>query len=235
MRPIIGLLTEIDNECMTKVQHAYVSAIERSGGVPLVLPYVRDDEIKARYVELCDGFFFTGGVDVDPVHYGEEKSEFCGEIQPSRDEFEFSFLKKAFASNKPILAVCRGAQLVNVALGGTLYQDIPSELDTRILHQQTEEKFSPSHSVNVVAGTPLYELVGKKRMIANSFHHQAIKTIGTGLLPMAYADDRIIEAVYYTGHRYLRAYQWHPERLCGMDENNKKILDEFIKISTKGE
>lgn len=233
MRPIIGILAEIDNERAAKVQYSYVSAIEEAGGSPLLLPYATDSESFERFASVCDGFFFTGGADVDPHRYGEEPTSFCGPISYFRDELEFKAFEEVMKTDKPILAVCRGAQLVNVALGGTLYQDIPSEIDTPISHKQTEDKDRPSHGVRILADTPLFSLIGKERMSANSFHHQAIKKIGTGLKIMALADDGIVEAVYHTQKRYLRAYQWHPERLCDKNDDNSLIFLDFINACNK--
>lgn len=228
MKPIIALLAKTDDEITTSVQDGYVRAIETAGGIPILLPYVNEDETIDSFIDLCDGFFFTGGADVAPDYYGETKKDTCGLIQKYRDELEFRVLKKVLLTEKPIIAVCRGAQLINVALGGTLYQDIPSEIDTELQHRQKEAKNLPSHSVRVIEGTPLYELCEKKVIPANSFHHQAIKELGQDLSVMALADDGIIEAIYSTSHCYMRAYQWHPERLCDSEENNRKIFEDFI-------
>ena len=228
MRPIIGLLAEVDNELTTQVVHSYVRAIEGAGGTPIILPYVTDAEVIEHYAGLCDGILFTGGVDVEPSRYGEETKPDCGEIQKYRDELEFAVIERVLDTKKPLIAICRGAQLLNVALGGTLYQDIPSEIDTPVSHRQSEPKFSPSHDVRVIEGTPLSELTGMERISANSFHHQALKTLGEGLRVMAFADDGIVEAVYSTGEQYIRAYQWHPERLFENNEQNRRIFEDFI-------
>lgn len=229
MRPIIGVLAEVDNEFTTKVLNTYVHAIEKCGGIPVLFPYVEKDETVERMVALCDGFLFTGGVDIHPMRYGEEAGENIGEIQEHRDEFDFRVFHKVLQTAKPILAICRGAQLVNVALGGTLYQDIPSELDTKILHRQSEPKFSYSHDVKIKVGTPLYEMLGTEQIRANSFHHQAIKALGKGLEIMAVAEDGIIEGVYSPESRYIRAYQWHPERLVDKNAQNRMIFEDFIR------
>ena len=229
MRPIIGLLAEVDDEFNTRVQEPYVKAIEIAGGLPLLLPYVRESDSVERFIEACDGFFFTGGMDIDPARYGEAASEHLGETQPRRDELELRVLEQVKGCKKPILAICRGAQLVNVALGGTLYQDIPTEVDTEISHRQTEPKYSTSHDVRILQSTPLHGLIGAERMRANSFHHQAVKTLGCDLEVMALADDGIIEAFYLSGERYLRAYQWHPERLVETDAENRRLLEDFIE------
>ena len=228
MRPIIGVLAEIDSELSTKVRHSYIHAIEQSGGIPVLFPYVDGDETVEHMVDSCDGFLFTGGADIDPKRYGEEAGENIGEIQAHRDEFEFHVFQKVINTEKPILAICRGAQLVNVALGGTLYQDIPSQVQTNMLHRQIEPYFSPSHNVKILINTPLSELMRTEQITANSFHHQAIKALGKGLETMAIAEDGIVEAVYSPVGRYIRAYQWHPERLVDIDTQNRKIFEDFI-------
>ncbi len=228
MKPIIGILAEVDGELCARVRRAYVGAVEGAGGVPILLPYVRDGEIVKRFVGVCDGLLFTGGGDIDPRRYGEELRVAC-EPEALRDELEFKAFFEARSASKPILAICRGAQVVNVALGGTLYQDIPTEINTEIAHAQSEPTFSPSHSVTVLEGTPLSELTGRSVIRANSFHHQAIKALGAGLEIMAVADDGIIEAAYSTGKQYIRAYQWHPERLYAKDEHSRMIFEDFIR------
>jgi len=228
MRPIIGVLAEIDNELSTRVQNPYIYAIERSGGIPILFPYVDDGETIEHLVDICDGFFFTGGADIAPKRYGEEVKDNIVDIQEHRDEFEFHVFQKVKKTLKPVLAICRGAQLVNVALGGTLYQDIPSEVQTKILHRQIELKFSYSHDVRIMINTPLYEMMKAERIKVNSFHHQAIKTLGEGLEIMALAEDGIIEAVYSSGRQYIRAYQWHPERLVETDTQSRIIFEDFI-------
>ena len=234
-KPIIGILAEVEEgEIANRVWGNYIRAIEQAGGVPILLPYVMQDDVLNRFVELCSGFLFTGGVDVEPRHYGEETKSTCGSIQYRRDELELRIFPKVFATPKPIMAICRGIQLVNIALGGTLYQDIPTEVKTTMIHQQAQPKTEPSHSVNVTKNTPLHALVGGKTcLVANSFHHQAIKTLGKGLTVMATADDGIVEAVYLEGERYLRAYQWHPERLIDIDGDNRLLFTDFIKACQK--
>ena len=126
-KPIIGIFAEVDENLATSIRRNYVSALEGAGGIPFLLPYVNNDEILEEMISSCDGIFFTGGRDIDPMRYGEEKKPTCDETQPNRDDVELRAFKMAFESKKPILAICRGAQLVNVALGGTLYQDLPTQ------------------------------------------------------------------------------------------------------------
>lgn len=229
MTPIIGLLAEIDDEQDTKLKYSYTKAIENSGGIPLLLPYTESDQTIDRFIEMCNGFVFTGGVDVSPERYGETPQPTCGKVQKYRDELDFKVFSKAMETGKPILAICRGMQLVNAALGGTLYQDIPTEVKKAIIHRPADTEKIAVHDVEVLANTPLSAFTGIGWIEVNTFHHQAIKRLGKGLEVMALADDGIIEAVYLTDHPYLRAYQWHPERLYDNDDNSRRIFDDFIE------
>ena len=234
MKPLVGILADVNNERTVSVFYPYTAAIERAGGIPIIIPFSLKSDLINSYAELCDGFFFTGGADIDPLYYGEEAVAECGELHPYRDSLEFLMFDEAMRKRKPVLAICRGAELVNVALGGTLYQDIHSEVDTTVTHRQIEPTFAHSHEVNIIPDTPLAELFHAGRVKVNSFHHQATKIIGRDLLPMATADDGIVEALYYTGDNYLRAYQWHPERLFDADNYNRKIIEDFILACKKG-
>lgn len=228
MKPKIAIFASVDAERAAAVLHTYIHSIEQAGGLPLLIPYVENKELLNDIITLCDGFLFTGGGDLDPSLFGEALSPHCGKIEPLRDELDFASINLALASGKPILGICRGIQVLNVALGGTLYQDIPTEYKTEICHSQTNGLHAYSHSVHIEKESPLYSLLGVAEMPANSFHHQAIKTLGRGLVPMAFAEDGIIEAVYSTEHPFIRAYQWHPERLFDADEHHKKIFSDFI-------
>ena len=230
MLPIIGIIASAKDVDDLTSTTTYPKAIEAAGGIPVVLPCGDNFDVYDHFLEICDGFMFTGGCDIRPTRYGEETLPECGSIQDHRDVIELAFFGKAIKTNKPLIAICRGIQLVNVGLGGTLYQDIPSQIGTDIAHKQTEGRFEPSHSVNIIENTPLCAMTGgKASMIANSFHHQAIKELGRGLEVMARAEDDIIEAVYMPEKPYVRAYQWHPERLWQIDADNLAIFTEFVK------
>ena len=228
MKPKILVFGTVNDEMTLGLGNQYSRAIELAGGLPLAVPYIeKEDDIK-ELIDYCDGVFFTGGADVDPKNYGEAKSDKCGEAQKYRDTLEIAACRAALKADKAILGICRGSQLINVALGGSLYQDLPSEIGTSVQHVQTEHKNDFSHSVSILAHTPFALLADAERVRVNSFHHQAIKRLGEGLVPMAYADDNVTEAVYSTSARYLRAYQWHPERLIGIDEISRNIFADFV-------
>ena len=127
------------------------------------------------------------------------------------------------------MGICRGAQLINVALGGSLYQDIPSEISTDISHRQKESGEISTHEIRILSDTPLMELIGEEKIAVNSFHHQSIKALGEGLEVMAFAEDGIVEAVYFNGENYLIGYQWHPEKLRDTDQYKKLLFNDFIK------
>lgn len=231
--PLIALLAEVDDDKRSGVKNSYTEAIVAAGGAPVLIPYTESGETLDALCNACDGFFFTGGADIAPELYGEVRSVFCGAIHPLRDELELSVFRRAFALGKPILAVCRGAQLVNVALGGTLYQDIPSEIPSGILHRQTEAVTEPSHSVNILKRCGVTLFGDAVRVCTNSFHHQAVKRLAEGLSVFATADDGVIEGFYMPGEQYLYAYQWHPERLFEKDEFNRRIFESFIAACKK--
>ena len=234
MLPIIGIIASAKDVDDLTSTTTYPKAIEEAGGIPIVLPCGDNLETYDHFLEICDGFMFTGGCDIRPARYGEETLPECGSIQDHRDIIELAFFEKAIKTDKPLIAICRGIQLVNVGLGGTLYQDIPSQIGTNIAHKQSEGRFEPSHSVNIIENTPLHDMTGgKATMMANSFHHQAIKELGHGLAVMARAEDGIIEAVYMPEKPYVRAYQWHPERLWQIDADNLAIFTEFVKACRK--
>ncbi len=229
MKPLIGLLVTIDNNKTTTANYTYARAVSELGGTPIVLPYTSDDRDIDRFVSMCDGFLFSGGKDVEPCRFNETQINDTLAIHYYRDELEFKVFERVISTNKPILGICRGCQVINIALGGSVYQDIPTQIPSNILHRQAEGQTEYSHTINVIPNTPLHKLVGGVNKInANSFHHQSIKTLGNGLKLMATADDGVIEGAYLEGDRYLRIYQWHPEKLFDKHDVNNEIIKDFI-------
>ena len=226
-KPIIGITASYSDNRYC-IFNTYASAIVESGGIPIVLPFSRDEETIRQTVDICDGILLSGGGDIDPKFYGEEVLNETVQFGKCRDEFEFGLFAIARKKGVPIMGICRGMQVINVALGGSLYQDLPSQYESDISHAQSTPKTEPSHSVRVVPSTPLYKLSGCDVMTANSFHHQAVKRLGEGLVPMAYAEDGIIEGMFCNVGSYVMAYQWHPERLSAIDEKNRLLFDDLI-------
>jgi len=183
--------------------------------------------------DKCSGFLFTGGQDVSPSLYNENPLPQCGESSPERDTMEKILLSRVIELDKPILGICRGIQLINTVLGGTLYQDLPTQTNSHLDHHQKPPYDKPIHNVTVIENTPLHAVLETDTLAVNSYHHQAIKDLSDKLLPMAKALDGIIEAVYMPNKKFIWGIQWHPEFSYVSDFASKKIFEEFIKQTLK--
>jgi putative glutamine amidotransferase len=222
-RPVIGIATQTlpavpgERPPCWVMGRSYVEQLRKVGGVPWLVPLLPHDpdtlhEIFAR----LDGVFLTGGVDVDPARYGEPKLPVCGATDPDRDAVELLLLRHALDRHLPVLAVCRGIQILNVACGGTLYQDVAAQVPAALKHDYFPTAENPSrdflaHDVTVKPGSRLGAILGGAVVPVNSMHHQAIKDLAPSLTPTAFAPDGIIEGVEGTNGQYLVAVQWHPE------------------------
>lgn len=226
-RKVIGVTPNLRLSTWDNGEGSYCHSIVNSGGLPVLLPPVEEDEHIEWLLESCDGFLFTGGIDIHPKYFGEEIWNNTVEINDKRDKVELKLIKRLIEENKPILAICRGIQVLNVALGGTLYQDLPTQLN--LIHRQKEPGLEWGHGVNIVENTPFYNLFKKKRIKTNTSHHQSIKDLGEGLSLMATADDGVVEAVYMPNKKYVIGVQWHPESLSHISKDHKAIFDDFIK------
>ncbi|MBR3765430.1 MAG: gamma-glutamyl-gamma-aminobutyrate hydrolase family protein [Clostridia bacterium] len=192
----------------------YPDALLRAGGTPLLLPQTGDASAVARYAQLIDGLLLSGGDDIDPARYGEAQSWSCGDICPQRDEFELALCREVLRLGKPIFGICRGIQLLNVALGGTLYQDLKSEWPGSLAHQQHQKPEYTSHPVSIVSDTQLQHILETDMLAVNSHHHQAVKELAPELRVSALSPDGVIEAVEHMQLPFCLAVQWHPERLA---------------------
>jgi putative glutamine amidotransferase len=213
------------------LNRAYVWAIERAGGVPVILPATTEPEVVARYLGVLDGLLLSGGVDVAPALYRQEEHPKLGTVDTDRDTLEMPLIREAVAQDMPIFAICRGIQALNVALGGTLYQDLPSERPSEIAHQQSERKIPrecPSHVVRILPESRLRAIVGSEEMATNSFHHQALREVAEGLAVTAFAPDGVIEAVESPTHRHIVAVQFHPEETAPNDEKSRRLFESFV-------
>ena len=227
-KPIIALLPLYDQALDRLVMMScYIDRVKKAGGLPIVIPNkLTLDEIK-EYNDIVDGYLFTGGDDVSPSLYNEEVMPYCKETNPIRDILEVKVFDIAYNSNKPILGICRGFQMINVCLGGTLYQDLNTQKSDCINHRMQEPFNRIAHDVNLVEGTPLYNIIKKDSIGVNTFHHQAIKDLASNLSVMAKASDGIIEAAYDNTKKYLWGFQWHPEMI--EIDSTDIIFNEFIK------
>lgn len=228
MKPVVGLSPLYDDKLGLWMRPSYLEALCDAGAIPLVLPFDPDPEDVAQMLSHCDGLLLAGGPDVSPHLYGEETMPECGLIQPNRDEMEYSLLARALEEDMPILGVCRGSQMLNVYLGGTLYQDLATQLPNIINHAMKPPFDMLCHKVRLCEGEPLRELLGDAELPVNSIHHQAIRDIAPELVPMAYSMDDIVEGVWMPSKRFVWAVQWHPEWMWSVDARQRAIITHFV-------
>lgn len=228
-KPLIGLVPLVDEDRDSYwMLPGYMKGVELAGGVPVMLPLTDDAETLARIVDVMDGFIFTGGHDISPALYGEEKLPECAACCDERDAMERILVPMALEKNKSVLGICRGLQLMNALLGGTLYQDLPTQHPSGIIHRQSAPYDVPAHTVALVENSPLANLLGKTEIGVNSCHHQAIKDLATAFKVMAWSPDGLIEAVCMPEKRFTWALQWHPEFAYKVSDDSMKIFGAFI-------
>jgi putative glutamine amidotransferase len=217
-RPLVLLTTGLDMHAGSHrrpsvfLYTGYLEALEGAGlAVVIGSPAHSDDSVRAL-LDACCGVVLSGGEDVEPVHYGEDPHPMLDEVQPERDRMEFTAFHGALAREMPVLGICRGMQLMNVALGGTLYQDIPSQRPDSLGHSQGSGWARRTHGATIHPDSRLRGIVQSDELRINSFHHQAVRDLGRGLVVTARAEDGMVEAIEAPDHRWLVGVQWHPER-----------------------
>jgi len=235
--PIVGIVCTDDRP--QKDEHAprfgqnqsYVHAVARAGAAPLLIPLLADEALLRTLYDRMDGLLLPGGVDLHPNQYGEEIHEKCGPISEVRDEVELALIQWGMADHKPMLAICRGIQVLNVALGGSLYQDIQAQVPQAGRHDchASHARNQVAHDVAVAADSRLAYLVGTDRLPVNSFHHQAVKDVAPGLVITARAPDGIVEAVEGDGRPFLLGVQWHPEEMAADDVRAQRLFDALVE------
>lgn len=213
---------------MAHLGWTYIHAVTRAGGVPFLLPSVTEPQLLDRYVEACDGFLFSGGIDVAPCCYGEAPHPLVGENSLKLDKSQIGLMKRVIAARKPFLAICRGHQVLNVACGGTLYQDNQLHGDQVMKHMQQGDRGDVSHEISIQPGSILHQLFGS-RIWTNSYHHQSIRRLGEGLVVTASADDGIVESVALADYPFGIGVQWHPEVMLLADDGMLPLFEAFIK------
>lgn len=210
----------------------YCQAIIKAGGIPVFLPPVGDEMI-ADMVAGLDGVLFSGGVDIQPENYGEQPHPLLGDLDLERDRFELALFKHVWhATDMPVLGVCRGFQLLNVALGGTLWQDLPSQRPSHVHHSQRDHRYKAVHPVKFDPETTLGGLLPKV-MAVNSLHHQGIKDLAPGLRPAAWSPDGLVEALESETHGCRMAVQWHPENLAPIYPEFYQVFEALVKDATR--
>ncbi len=229
-KPIVGVMPLWDDEKDSMwMLPGYMDGVHQAGAIPFIFPFSRDEAELKQLSAFCDGFLFTGGHDVSPRLYHETPMDGLISGCEKRDAMETIVLKIALEADKPVLGICRGIQLINAALGGTLYQDLPLQHPSGTNHHGTAPYDQPVHDVTVYRDSPLYDCLGTAFLPVNSYHHQAVKSLAKGLEVMAAAPDGVVEALYKPDQRFLWAVQWHPEFSYRTDENSRKIFSAFVE------
>lgn len=236
-QPVIGLTsarmfmesTFLNGIPKASVNTDYIDAIAKAGGLPVTLPPVCGLPEIRRYVELCDGILVTGGMDVSPLLYQELPHPQCGSFDLEMDRTHIALILETIKADKPLLGICRGMQLINVALGGTLYQDIPSQCPDSGGHSFGHVRSDAVHTVTLDAESPLHRIYGSTELEVNSIHHQSVKKPGTGVKPCAMAPDGVIEGLWVPGKK-ITAVQWHPEMLLLKSEESLCLFTNFIGL-----
>lgn len=235
MRPIIGISTNfltVESGKFLGMERIYVNkdyseAIEKAGGVPLLLPPSEDPSVIEAYLRICQGFLFSGGGDINPLFYRTSPCRGLEAVHSVLDRAQYLLLQEVLKTDKPVLAICRGAQLLNVVLGGTLYQDMGEVPFPVILHSQIAPRGDKFHEVVLAEDSIPGKLFGKQLWV-NSFHHQAIKNPGKGLRVVATAPDGIVEAVQEENKPFVLGVQWHPEMLLTVSDEMLPLFSAFL-------
>jgi putative glutamine amidotransferase len=239
-RPVIGIATQTQDAVpgilprVWIMSQRYVQVLSSLGAVPWLVPLLPGDQDTLRAIyDRLDGVFLTGGMDVDPSLYGEERHPKCGQTDRDRDAVEMTFVRWALEDHKPLLAVCRGFQMLNVACGGSLFQDVGAQYPAGIKHDYfptaagTPTRDYLAHDIRVEPQSRLGRYLGAETVRVNSMHHQGIKALAPTLVPSAWAPDGLIEGVEGSNGHYVVAVQWHPEELTAQ-EGQRRLFTEFL-------
>lgn len=229
-RPIIGITPGLNaEESYLTIHKGTLDALIACGAVPVLLPLTDDEEVLLGALDAVDGVLFSGGGDPDPLLFGEYQRVGCGAISPLRDRMEMALCRLLLTRpEKPVLGICRGFQIMNLALGGDIYQDLAADCPGALQHRQRQPEIYVSHPVQIVADSLLHRIVQQDTLLVNSLHHQAVRRMGRDFLPCAKAPDGIIEAAYLKEHPFFLGIQWHPERLWERDCASKALILAFV-------
>jgi len=242
-KPVIGITpdynsgdqeTDGSREPTLFLRARYMQAIEAMGGIPLILPVTASKEIKSSLLSKIQGVLLTGsGPDIDPALYGETQQFRFKKMSKERAASEIALAQMALEANLPVMGICGGLQIINVALGGSLYQDIASQITGSLDHRQKTVATEPSHGVSITPGTRLHAILKTDRLQVNSSHHQATKTVAPDLIVDAKAEDGVIEGLESPKHQFVIGVQWHPEFLYARDEPSRKIFLAFLQEAAR--
>lgn len=235
-KPVIGITPLYDSQGERYfMRSGYTKGIEKAGGTPLILPITTDKAMLDQLAELCDGFVFAGGHDIQGKYYGQS-DELSGVPCAERDEMELYLFDRIRKMDKPALGICRGIQLFNIGAGGDLYQDLSSQYPGSLRHfvrssagQGIPADDDNRHAVNIDKDSDLYDLIGQEQIEVNSFHHQGLKTLPENVEVMARADDGVIEAMKLNNQKWIWGVQWHPEIIYPEKESSFRLFEELVR------
>ena len=214
-RPVIGIscahFATKDGVVRVGMTRDYVHAVALAGGLPVLLPVLDGDAAIRGLLDVVQAVLLAGGGDLDPQRFGEEPLPQLGQVDPERDAFELTLARLALERDMPVLGICRGIQVLNVAAGGTLYQDIATQVPRALMHDQRAPRWYPCHEVRVEEETLLASIFGAETVRVNSFHHQSVKVVAPPFRVSAKARDSVVEAIESREHRFVVGVQWHPE------------------------
>lgn len=229
-KPVIGITTaHCAEELKTFPRQYYVEAVRKAGGIPIILPPVRTNEEATDVLNLINGLLLTGGGDISPVYLKEDPRRGVGECFPERDLSELLLTQLALQHNFPILGICRGIQVLAIAAGGGIYQDIISQYPSAMQHSQTAPRQYAWHNVEVVGESLLYRLVREMKIGVNSLHHQAVSEVPPDFIQNAFASDGIIEGIEKPDAKFCVGVQWHPESMMETEEHSKVLFRGFVE------
>ena len=233
-RPIVAV-TAAKNEAGNRllIHNGYMQMLKRHGALPALLPMVTDEAMLDEIAERFDGFVISGGGDIDSAYWGEPLHEKASGIDAERDAMEIALLRILHKKTKPVLGVCRGVQIMNVAMGGTLFQDIPSQVDNPLNHSNRDKEYEVAHDIEVFPGTKLGDIVGEGKLGVNTLHHQAVRDVKDPMMIAAIAEDHVIEAIESCEHPFFIGVQWHPERLGEKDRGADALFESFCSACIK--
>jgi putative glutamine amidotransferase len=232
-KPIIGVTPSYDYDKMTAyVRPGYCEGIIEAGGIPLLLPFTTNDSVISEVFDKIDGILLAGGVDIDPFYFQESVMPYNGSISPERDYLELLMAARAIEEKKPVLGICRGCQVLNVAGGGSLFQDIYSQIKDKPMleHTQKAPAWYGTHEVTIQKDSLLLDILGTESIRTNSFHHQSIKDVADGFIISAVTSDGIIECIEHISHPFCLGLQWHPERMWEKDRIFLKPFERFVEM-----
>lgn len=219
----------VPNRPHAALKQDYLDAVTRAGAIPFVIA-PEATSATDLVVSRIDGLMLVGGLDVHPANYGEPTLNDTVNPSPERDALELALLQSALKQRVPILAICRGHQILNVARGGTLWQDIPTQQPDALRHSQRGDPHSPGHELRIAEGSLLHRIVGSRRLGTNSFHHQAVRALGRGLQPVAWSSDGLVEAFEDPEHRFVLGVQWHPEEMLD-SAPHRALFESFVEAA----